>query len=206
MSLRNALLALLAVEPMTGYDLAKRFGSSVGNVWHAPDSQIYPELRRMAQDGLLEAEEIPWGRKGRKIEYTITAAGRASFDEWMDSDLQLTRDRDPMHLRAAYFEYATPDRARAQLRAYLEHTRTIQALWQQQIEEIDAGTSSMLNRRLQGMPEPQRHRAAAFKRFTYEGMVQRASAEIAWAERGLALLDELEAAETSNTSNSAAGR
>jgi PadR family transcriptional regulator, regulatory protein AphA len=40
MSLRNALLALLVVEPMTGYDLAKRFGSSVGNVWHAPDSQI----------------------------------------------------------------------------------------------------------------------------------------------------------------------
>ena len=29
MSLRYALLALLTVEPMTGYDLAKRFESSV---------------------------------------------------------------------------------------------------------------------------------------------------------------------------------
>lgn len=192
MSLRNALLALLTVEPMTGYDLAKRFGSSVGNVWHAPDSQIYPELRRMAQDGLLEAEEIPWGRKGRKIEYTITSAGRTAFGEWMDSDLQWTRDRDPMHLRAAYFEYAAPDRAREQLAAYLQHTRALQVLWQRQIDEIDAGTSETLNRRLQSLAPERRARATAFKRYTYEGMVQRAWAEIDWAERGLTLLDELD--------------
>lgn len=110
----------------------------------------------------------------------------------MDSDLQWTRDRDPIHLRAAYFEYATPDRAREQLAAYAEHTRALQALWQHQIDEIDAGTSATLNRRLQGLPPERRARATAFKRYTYEGMVQRASAQIDWAERGLALLDELE--------------
>ncbi|MCY1157082.1 MAG: PadR family transcriptional regulator [Citricoccus sp.] len=191
MSLRNALLALLIVEPMTGYDLAKRFGSSVGNVWHAPDSQIYPELRRMTQDGLLEAEEVPFGRKGRKIAYTITDAGRESFREWMDSDLQWARDRDPMHLRAAYFEFARPERARAQLEAYREHTRQIQAAWQQQIDEIDAGTSETLARRLRTVPPEEHHRTAAFKRYTYEGLVARAETEIAWAERGLRLLEEL---------------
>jgi PadR family transcriptional regulator, regulatory protein AphA len=191
MSLRNALLALLVVEPMTGYDLAKRFGSSVGNVWHAPDSQIYPELRRMTQDGLLQAEEVPFGRKGRKIAYTITDAGRRAFREWMDSDLQWARDRDPIHLRAAYFEFATPDRARAQLEAYREHTRQIQAAWQQQIDEIDAGTSETLARRLQTVPPEEHRRTAAFKRYTYEGLVARAEADIAWADRGLKLLEEL---------------
>lgn len=191
MSLRNALLALLVVEPMTGYDLAKRFSSSVGNVWHAPDSQIYPELRRMTQDGLLEAEEVPFGRKGRKIAYTITDAGRQAFRDWMDSDLQWARDRDPMHLRAAYFEFASPDRARAQLEAYREHTRQIQAAWQQQIDEIDAGTSATLARRLETVPSEDHRRTTAFKRYTYEGLVARAEAEIAWAERGLSLLDDL---------------
>jgi PadR family transcriptional regulator, regulatory protein AphA len=192
MSLRNALLALLTVEPMTGYDLAKRFGSSVGNVWHAPDSQIYPELRRMLQDRLLEAEEVPWGTKGRKIEYTITEHGREAFRAWMDSDLQWTRERDPMHLRAAYFEFAAPERAREQLTAYIGHHRQIRGLWQQQIDEISAGTSAMLNRRLETVPAAGHRRTTAFKRFTYEGLVARADAEIAWAERGLALLDELD--------------
>lgn len=204
MSLRNALLALLTVEPMTGYDLAKRFGSSVGNVWHAPDSQIYPELRRMLQDGLLDSEEVAWGRKGRKIEYTITEAGRAAFGAWMDSDLQWTRDRDPMHLRAAYFEYATPDRARAQLTAYREHIRQIRGQWQHQIDEVEAGTSETLNRRLQSVPVSEHRRSTAFKKFTYEGLVARADAEIAWAGRGLALLDELDALDAADAGEQAA--
>lgn len=203
MSLRNALLALLTVEPMTGYDLAKRFGSSVGNVWHAPDSQIYPELRRMLQDGLLESEEVLWGRKGRKIEYTITDQGRKAFREWMDSDLQWTRDRDPMHLRAAYFEYATPDRARAQLTAYREHIGHIREQWQQQIDEVEAGTSETLNRRLQSVPIAKHRRSTAFKKFTYEGLVARADAEIAWADRGLDLLDELDALDAADTGGQA---
>src|ERR1035438_4350623 len=56
MSLRHALLAILAVEPMTGYDLTKHFDRSAGNVWHAPHSQIYPELRKLESAGLVTAE------------------------------------------------------------------------------------------------------------------------------------------------------
>ncbi|WP_279581330.1 PadR family transcriptional regulator [Fodinicola feengrottensis] len=51
MSLRHALLALLEAEPMSGYSLAKFFDQSVAYVWHAPHSQIYPELRRMSRPG-----------------------------------------------------------------------------------------------------------------------------------------------------------
>ena len=47
MSLRYALLAILRVGPLSGYDLQKQFHQSVGHVWHAPDSQIYPELRKI---------------------------------------------------------------------------------------------------------------------------------------------------------------
>ena len=83
MSLRYALLALLTAQPMTGYDLAKSFGGSVGHVWQAPDSQIYPELRRMHADGLLDAEDVRWGRAGTKTQYSITAAGVADLRRWM---------------------------------------------------------------------------------------------------------------------------
>ena len=48
MSLRYALLAILRVGPLSGYDLQKQFTQSVGHVWHAPDSQIYPGA---SQDG-----------------------------------------------------------------------------------------------------------------------------------------------------------
>ena len=101
MSLRYALLALLVAEPMTGYDLSKLFQSSVAHVWHAPDSQIYPELRRMESDGLITGSEITWGQRGKKTEYHVTDAGRDAFRTWMDSALPYPRERDPAQIGRA---------------------------------------------------------------------------------------------------------
>lgn len=196
MSLRFALLALLSVDPMTGYDLHKRFDSSVGHVWYAPDSQIYPELRKMEADGVVTAREVPWGTKGTKREYSITEEGREALRDWMNQTLPYARFRDAMHLKSAYFEWATPDAARAQLRAHIAHYESELAQWEEQIHQIDTATSPMLNRRLAVTPEAERERVAAFKRYAYEGLVQRARQEIAWAHEGLRLLDELETGRT----------
>jgi hypothetical protein len=49
----------------------------------------------------------------------------------------------------------------------------------------------MLVRRLAVTEPEDRERTIAFKRFTYEGLVERARGEIAWAQRGLKLIDEL---------------
>src|SRR5688572_249002 len=165
MSLRFALLALLSVDAMTGYDLHKRFDSSVGHVWYAPDSQIYPELRKMEADGVVTAEEVPWGSKGTKREYSITEAGRDALCAWMNATLPYARFRDAMHLKSAYFEWASPDAARAQLRAHIAHYENELAQWEEQIHQIDTGTSPMLNRRLAVTPEKDKKRTVAFKRY-----------------------------------------
>lgn len=192
MSLRYALLALLSVEPMTGYDLSKRFESSVAYVWHAPDSQIYPELRRMEKDGLLAGEEIPWGPNSKKTQYRITPAGIAAFREWMNTPLEYSRERDPVHLKAAYLEWADPESARAHLRAHLEYHTLRRDQWTGMINELQTGTNVMLTKRLAVTAAADRHRTTAYKIFTYEGLVARAETEIQWARRGLKLIDSLE--------------
>lgn len=191
MSLRYALLALLNVDPMTGYDLCKVFESSVGHVWYAPDSQIYPQLRKMESEGLIDGEDVPWGKNSTKRRYHITEAGVADFTGWMNSPLEYARVRDPAHLRAAYLEWASPSSAREQMRAHIDHHSFLLETWRARVREIETGGSRMLNRRLEHTPEQDRHRTIAFKRFAYEGLIARAEAEIAWAERGLRLADEL---------------
>lgn len=176
---------------MTGYDLYKQFKSSVGFVWHAPDSQIYPELRRMEADSLLEGEDIPWGPRGRKRQYHITENGREAFRTWMNSPMDYPRERDPVHLRAAYLEWADPSAARDQMRAHILHYAARREQWERKVEEIEGGASVMLTKRLAGVPEHEHARVTAFKRFTYEGLVARAEQEIRWAERGLKLIDSL---------------
>lgn len=191
MSLRHAMLALLVVEPMTGYDLRQRFQSSVGHVWYAPDSQIYPELRKMEDAGLLTSQSVARGERGHKRWYYVTDDGIEDFRQWMNEPLRYQRVRDQAHLKASYLEWADEDAARAQLNAHIAHYAGELDQWREQIREIDSGNSAMLNRRLTTVPDKFRRRTIAFKRYTYEGLVARAEQEIVWARRGLELLDEL---------------
>jgi DNA-binding PadR family transcriptional regulator len=190
MSLRYALLALLTSGPMTGYEISRRFQSSVGHVWHAPDSQIYPELRKMESEGLVEAEAVDDPR-GEKRFYRPTEAGFTAFRAWMDSPLKYAMDRDPAHLRAAYFEWADPAAASRALLEHISRYEDLRAQWQEQIDQIDDGTSPVLARRLEGKDDAEQRRISAFKRFAYEGLLDRADAEITWARRGLRLIADL---------------
>lgn len=194
MSLRFAILALLSVEPMTGYDLAKRFESSVAFVWHAPNSQIYPELRKMASDGLLLAEEVAWGPRGKKTQYRITAEGTAAFRDWMNAPVEYSRERDPVHLKAAYLEWTEPSTAKEQMRAHIGYHTMRRGQWEEMIEGLRAGTNEMLTKRLAVTPEADRRRTIEYKIFTYEGLIARADTEIEWAKRGLELIDSLSGA------------
>lgn len=194
MSLRYALLALLSVEPMTGYDLSKRFESSVAYVWHAPDSQIYPELRRMEKGELLAAEEIPWGPNSKKTRYRITGSGIAAFRAWMNTPLEYSRERDPVHLKAAYLEWADPESARAHMQAHIYYHTLRRRQWEGMINELRTGANVMLSKRLAVTPEADRRRTTAYKIFTYEGLIARAETEIEWARRGLKLVDSLDGA------------
>ncbi|GAA1760563.1 helix-turn-helix transcriptional regulator [Pseudarthrobacter sulfonivorans] len=191
MSLRFALLALLTVEPMTGYDLAKRFESSVAFVWHAPDSQIYPELRKMAKEGLLTAEEIPWGPNGKKTQYRITIEGRAAFKQWMNTPLEYARERDPVHLKAAYLEWAEPSMAKQHMQAHIEYHRMRRGQWADMIAGLRDGTNEMLSKRLAAAAPQDHRRILEYKIFTYQGLIARAETEIEWGLRGLELIDSL---------------
>ena len=81
MSLRFALLGLLAEEPASGYDLTRRFEEGIGAfAWSAGHSQIYPELGKLAADGLVEV--VAEGPRGRRV-YDVTAAGRRALRDWL---------------------------------------------------------------------------------------------------------------------------
>src|SRR5262245_50063289 len=79
-SLRHALLGMLSLRPGTGYELAQRFDSSMANAWHASHSQIYPELARLQEEGLVEV--VGEGAR-RSRTYAVTDAGRVALRDWL---------------------------------------------------------------------------------------------------------------------------
>ena len=49
-----AILGFLAQRPMSGYDIKRSVEESVDNFWSESFGQIYPILRRLAEQGMVE--------------------------------------------------------------------------------------------------------------------------------------------------------
>ncbi|WP_024935208.1 MULTISPECIES: PadR family transcriptional regulator [Actinomadura] len=118
MSLRHAVLGLIAeMDGASGYDLLKVFEISLGNVWPARQSQLYGELGKLADAGLIEvAEEGPRGRKA----YRITEAGRAELHDWLVNVPAKVGRRDEALLRVFFLGLVEPDEAQRYLRRHKE--------------------------------------------------------------------------------------
>jgi PadR family transcriptional regulator AphA len=118
MSLRYALIGLLAWRPSSGYELTKRFAVSISHAWPVSHSQIYPELARLVSEGLIEQTEE--GPRGRKT-YAATPAGVAALREWMRSTEPAYDRRSEADLRE-FFLWVIPP---AEGLAYLERSANV---------------------------------------------------------------------------------
>ncbi|OKK16315.1 PadR family transcriptional regulator [Streptomyces sp. CB00455] len=112
MSLRHALLGLLSDRPSSGYDLMKLFDTTLSNVWRATQSQVYGELTRMTDAGLVDVSaEGPRGRK----EYSLRPEGRAELQHWLTTPAQPQPLRSEWMLRVFFLGFLPSEQAREQL-------------------------------------------------------------------------------------------
>ncbi len=113
MSLRHALIGLLAGEPASGWDLTQQFQNILGSVWPAGHPQIYGELRKLDEEGLIEV--VAEGPRSRK-EYRATEAGVAEVRRWLTSTEPDHTIRLESVLRSAFCWPMTP----AELASHLD--------------------------------------------------------------------------------------
>lgn len=118
MSLRHALLGMLADHPASGYDLTRLFDESLGkHAWYARHSQIYPELNRLADEGLVVVVER--GPRGRRT-YGVTEAGLAELRRWMLDFPDSGVVRNEYALRLFLLGALNPAEARSLLERYAQ--------------------------------------------------------------------------------------
>jgi PadR family transcriptional regulator, regulatory protein AphA len=121
MSLRHALIGLLADRPRTGYELLKHFQHSLAYVWPARHGQIYPELARLWEEGLIElVDEGP----RRSKTYAATGAGIAEVRRWLRETEPDRSIRNEALLRVFFLWLLEPHEAEAYLGEEVEAHRT----------------------------------------------------------------------------------
>lgn len=72
---RLAILALLAEEPMHGYQIVTELTERSEGMWRPSPGSVYPTLQQLEDEGLVHAEE----QSGRRV-YHLTPEGRSEFD------------------------------------------------------------------------------------------------------------------------------
>ncbi len=112
--LELAILGLLLEAPMHGYELRKRLTGLLGAFRAFSYGSLYPTLRRMQADGLID-EEVPAGsvRRARRV-YQLTAAGKDRFAELVADTGPQNYTDDGFGVHLAFFS-RTPAEARMRI-------------------------------------------------------------------------------------------
>jgi DNA-binding PadR family transcriptional regulator len=101
MSVRNALLGLLAQRPRHGYELRAAFEALVGGeeLWDVKPAQVYTTLARLEEGGLIRQEQV--GQEGgpEKRIYALTKAGQTELAAWYANGVASEHQRDEFFVK-----------------------------------------------------------------------------------------------------------
>ncbi|HET7054690.1 MAG TPA: PadR family transcriptional regulator [Solirubrobacterales bacterium] len=76
------ILGMVSREPRSGYEIKSVVDNTTRFFWAASYGQIYPELKRLSEAGLVEGIDAPRGDRKRTV-YAITADGKGELEEWL---------------------------------------------------------------------------------------------------------------------------
>ena len=132
----EVLLGLLTIEPMSGYDLGQTIRGSIGHFWNESYGQIYPNLKKLAADGLVSAKaEKQKGKPERRI-YSITREGRERLANWLAVPPQAEVPRNELLLKLFFGAQISPDISIGYIERMAESERSSIQLIKRAAEEI----------------------------------------------------------------------
>jgi DNA-binding PadR family transcriptional regulator len=99
---------------MSGYDVKQFLERTVVHFWSESYGQIYPALRKLEEDGVVDGRTEPGERGQEKRVYRITDAGREELRAWLREPAEPTRPRYEHSLKLFFGHNVGPE-------ASLEH-------------------------------------------------------------------------------------
>jgi DNA-binding PadR family transcriptional regulator len=76
------ILGMVRKEPRSGYEIKAVVDNTTRFFWAASYGQIYPELKRLAEAGLIAGVDAPTGGRRRTV-YGITTDGEEELRAWL---------------------------------------------------------------------------------------------------------------------------
>jgi PadR family transcriptional regulator, regulatory protein AphA len=135
------ILGMLRKGPLSGYEIKAKVDRSTRFFWTASYGQIYPELKRLSEIGLVAGSDQPTGGRRRTV-YEITADGEEELKAWLRQPPEVWEMRDEGLLKVFFADVLPPQEAVEIVRVMRAEreaaNRTLRELEPSKDEEMDA--------------------------------------------------------------------
>jgi DNA-binding PadR family transcriptional regulator len=129
------ILGMIRGEPRSGYKIKSLVDETTRFFWAASYGQIYPELKKLAEAGLIEGIDSPTGGRRRTV-YEITTDGEEELKAWLRQPPETYEMREEGLLKLFFADALPPAEAVEILRAMRSHRLAVAA----QLREMEPKT------------------------------------------------------------------
>ena len=126
-----ALLGLLSIEPMSGYDIRRNLEESLSYFWSESYGQIYPALKRLEAARLIAPVKQRAPETRRRRLYRLTPRGRARLRKWLAEPPRPQPPRNELLLKLFFGRQAPPGACAAHLRRFRLQQERLIAMFEQ---------------------------------------------------------------------------
>jgi DNA-binding PadR family transcriptional regulator len=134
------ILGMVSREPRTGYEIKAAVDNTTRFFWAASYGQIYPELKRLSEAGLVEGVDASQGDR-KRTRYAITGDGKAELKDWLRKPPETAEMREEGLLKLFFSGVLKPAEAVETLRAMrkrrLELSERLRAMEPQKMENVE---------------------------------------------------------------------
>jgi DNA-binding PadR family transcriptional regulator len=120
------ILGMVLKEPRSGYEIKSLVDDTTRFFWAASYGQIYPELKRLSEAGLVIGADAPTGGRRRTV-YEITADGEEELKSWLREPPETYEMREEGLLKLFFADALPREEAVQILRAMRAHRLAVAA-------------------------------------------------------------------------------
>ncbi len=143
---KDVILGILKTGDRTGYEINDILKNRLSYFYDGSYGMIYPTLKKLENDGFVEKKEIIQSGKPNKNVYSITGAGRKSFDKYFASTVVEDIYKSDFLMRLFFGEDMSTEQTKQLLEETIKHKKT-------QLQQLKENQQKWEKQRL---PETQR--------------------------------------------------
>jgi PadR family transcriptional regulator, regulatory protein AphA len=137
------LIGLIVLQPRSGYDLKRHFASTPSSVYQPSSGALYPALRRLQGQGLLQqvpptADQHGGLTRRRRHVYQVTSRGREVHGAWIREPVDPATVAQDLGMHLMRFVMMESQLPRAEVLAFLSSLQEALAHFLEGIERYTA--------------------------------------------------------------------